>query len=189
MFGSHKARGFTLIEIIIVIAIMAVLALVVVPQLWRHRPAYERNQFVSQLSSLISSGLLEALETQKLHRIYVDLNQKKVRLERATDKKQSSGDFVFEKVARSYQMTEFALPEEVTIKNFYINAHDEMAQSIQTTTKAIWFYLMPDGTSQAVIINAIDMNDLDSQGNPAHMSIVVNPFTLQVEQYASFQKP
>lgn len=184
---SKQTNGFTLIELVVAIMVIAIIATIVAPNLIRRRPAYERQEFFDKLTGLVALAYLEGSRTGKIHRIFIDLTQKKVRLEHETEKKRAR-ETVYEPVKYSYLTTEFAWPENLEIKNFYIKQRDEMATA-GSVTNTVWFYVTPDGVAQEVTINILDNRDLDEQGRATPVSLVLNPFTLRFTIYNEFQRP
>lgn len=183
---SQGRSGFTLIELAIVIGIMGMLLALISPVLFRPRPGEQREKFVDELSRVVADGFLGALESGMLHRVVFDLVAREVRVEQSTGKTDIQGTMKFEPALGSVALV---LPDNLQIKNFYVNRHDELVQAAGAETKKIWFYITPGGTGQEVTINMLDMNALDAQGKPAQLSIVLNPFSMQLMTYGTFQKP
>ena len=69
MFGKSK-HGFTFIELVVVIMILGIVATIVVPNLQKRLPGYQRKAFVNELNTLTALGWQNALSTQKVHRIF-----------------------------------------------------------------------------------------------------------------------
>ncbi len=189
MFGiSKKSQGFTILELVIALMILAIIAGIVAPNLFRRRSSYARQELSDKLTGLVELAYLEGSSSGKLHRVFFDIPRKLVRLERETTRKHA-GQTVYEPAKSSYLKTSFDWPEHFDIKNFYIKARDEMAAGPGATTNTVWFYVAPDGVAQEVIININDTNELTAQGNPYAFSLVLNPFTLRFTLYDEFQKP
>src|SRR2546428_6968481 len=72
---STKA-GFTLLELLITIAIIAMLSAIIVPNLQRATPRYEREAFVARFNTLVQYGWQQSLVTHKVQRITVDIGKK-----------------------------------------------------------------------------------------------------------------
>ena len=94
----------------------------------------------------------------------------------------------FKDVAIQFVNTQYTWPEQLSFKHMYINGQEKLQQAGVKVTTA-WFYIIPDGLTQDVIINTVDTKLLDAQGAPVKMGLVVNPFTAQVKRYDTFQKP
>ena len=176
---SGRSKGFSLLELIIVIAIIALMGVIAIPQFSKERTKAIDTLFVS-LNALTRAAYNDAHITGALHRIVFDLAHDQASIERATDKKTASGDLIFEPVNSRYIKNSISWPEMLLMSNFYIKKTDEL-QGAKTTK--VWFYINPDGVSQQIIINF-----LDQEHNKA-WSFVLNPFTVQFKKYDEFQKP
>ncbi len=81
----------------------------------------------------------------------------------------------------------FAWPKNLEIKNFYVEGSDEMERIAGRPDGKIWFFVVPSGLAQNVIINFIDT--LDRVNNkPRTIGLVLNPFSAQFKVYDTFQK-
>lgn len=182
---GNKQHGFSLIEIIIAIAIVGVMAMIVVPRL-RFRGGNELDKLTDQIAALTTLGYERAVMTGKVHRVffafkehpYVEL-QVAVAAKTLPDKAPDT-ELKFEKAAADYNKVSFAWDERFVVKNFYIKGFDEAARGNLTTA---FFYIMPDGVSQEIVINILDTATQDEAG------LVLNPFHVKFTVYDTFQKP
>ena len=70
MFGNYNTTikprilnpGFTFIELIVVIMLIAILGAIVAPSLRSRKPAYERKQLFDKLEGIINAAQLEAVK-------------------------------------------------------------------------------------------------------------------------------
>jgi prepilin-type N-terminal cleavage/methylation domain-containing protein len=182
MLGKSK-QGFSLLEIMVVILLLGIVATIVVPNLQQRVPGHKRKAFISELNTLLALGWQQAFVTQKIHRIYFDVVDRIVKLE-SEEPGPVEKEVVYKPVIQTYRTSSYEWPEEITIKNFYIDGIDELNQPERNTT-SVWFYIMPEGLSQAVVINIEDT----SQSQPIRLGLVLNPFTVQLKEYDTFQKP
>lgn len=181
--------GFTLLEVLFVIVLIGFMLAALSPVLFRPRPGYQRAKFVDELSNLIADGYLGALELGVLHRVVFDIEKNEVRVEKSTQKKDIQGNVIFEQLTGDYLTTQLQWPENLEIENFYVNRKEELLSGPSVQMKKIWFFITPDGMSQEVTINILDKNDITAQGKSAEMSLVINPFTVQLQMYEIFQRP
>lgn len=187
MFGTYK-KGFTLIEILVAIAIIAVMATVVIPNLMPRRPEKERKDILAKLDALTRLAWYNALTKQKTHKVLFDFDKKRVSLEVETDKKDSDGNPLFEPVKTGgYIKSSFVWPKHLDVKNFYVEGFDEIGKRSDRGAGQVWFFVIPDGLAQQVTINFLDMLDRP-QGKPRSIGLVLNPFLAQFKEYDTFQK-
>ena len=188
MFGNYNRRGFSLLELLVVIAIIGILSAVIMPNIQRSTPRYEREEFIARFNTLVQYGWQQSLVTHLLHRINVDVGKKVITLTVATDQKDKSGEFVFKPIPDAVYDTECVIPEQIVIKQFFIEGFDMMTKFAQSKTASVWFYIVPEGMVQNVVINFMDTKDIrDDQ--PLSVGLVLNPFTAQFKTYDTFQKP
>lgn len=187
MFGKQN-NGFTLIEILVAIALVAVMATLVLPNLGRFTPRYEREQFIAQLQELVQRGWQSSLSTGKIYRVHFDFKEKKISLGQATDQRDTQGDPVFEVPKYAYGASSLTWPSQIQFKGLLIEGHDELSKPASgRSTTEIWFFIMPEGLTQSVTINFIDMKDISPGGKPKHVSLVLSPFNALFKQYDTFQ--
>lgn len=177
MFGSCK-QGFTLLEILVAIALIGVVATIVIPNLGSRRPMQERKQFIARLNALGSFARDSAMITRKIHKIVFSFKDRRVSLEVGPD---------FTPPKNAYISTSFSLPSQLRIRNFVIEGTDEMEQLGGRQTGELWFFVVPEGLAQQVTINMIDRDDLLSSGKARPIGLVLNPFSVHFDEYDAFQ--
>ena len=181
-------NGFTLLEILIALALIGLLVGIVMPNLQRLMPQYERKQFIGRLNEILQFGWQQAIITHKICKIIFDIDTRNVSLQIATDKKDRQGEQLFEPIKGQYLKTSFTWPDQFKFKQFFIEGFDEMSRFVGRKAASVWFYVMPEGLAQDVIINILDMKDLKNN-KPREIGLVLNPFTAQLSVYDTFQKP
>lgn len=185
---AHRQAGFSLLELLVVIAIIGILSAVIMPNIQRSTPRYEREAFIARFNSLVQYGWQQALVTHKVQRITVDVGKKLLTLMTDSGEKDRSGEMVFKPIPDAVSDTESIIPDQIQIKQFFIEGFDMMAKFARSKTASVWFYIIPEGMVQSVVINFMDTNDLrDNQPRP--VALVLNPFTAQFKTYDTFQKP
>jgi len=181
--------GFTLLEVVVALAIVALIAGLVVPRLAPRKPKQEREQFVAALNALTKFAWQRAVSKNKIQRIEFFFDRREIRLLKDLEKKDAKGEPMFGPIKDAYRSTTMKIPKQYQFKNFYIEGVDEMARhGAGQDVKGAWFYILPDGLAQSVLINFFDVNDLRA-GKPRPVGLVLNPFSAQFKVYSAFQTP
>lgn len=186
VFGTKK--GFSILELLIVIAIIGMLSAVLVPNFQGKTPRYEREQFIARFNTLVQYGWQQALLTHKVHRITVDVGKKLISLTVESGEKDKAGEGVYKSLSNPVQETECIIPDQVNIKQFFIEGFDMMAKFSRSKTASVWFYIIPEGMVQSVVMNFNDTQDMRDD-KPRPVGMVLNPFSAQFKVYDAFQKP
>lgn len=185
MFGKLKNnKGFSFIEIVVAIALIALMATIVVPRFGSRNFKAERDKLISKLDTTLLLGYQNALSTGKLHRVYIDLEKKLIRLEVDSGKTNSQKVAEFKGVDIPYVRSDIKF-ENFEIINLYINKNDKL--SGRGVTKQTWFFISPSGLTQEVILNM--KYTKNPENTNANFALILNPFTAQFKTYDEFQKP
>ena len=187
MCGKNSKSGFTLIELLIAFALIVVLMGIVVPSFKNLLPRREREAFISKVNAITRLAWQRALIERKVHKIVFNFKNNEFWMEEPTGTTKL-GEMEFKRVKGGYAITSGKIPKSIKIKNFIIEGFDEMTRRGAGGTDESWFFIMPDGLTQTVIINFLDAKQLNAAGKPRQFGLVLNPFNAQFKVYDSFQK-
>lgn len=186
MQNSTQQSGFSLLELMIVFALIAMLGALVVPNIFRVKPGAVQKEFLSSLDSLIQQTVARSVVEQKVHQIYFDIKQEFVQMRQKDPKSiELKTHKQFTQVKDSQYTTQIPLPKDFKIKNFFINGIDEVNHAAQL--EDVLFYSMPDGTSQPVVVNIT--HEHEDAAQDSSFSFVINPFYARMSVYEAFQAP
>ena len=181
---QNKQAGFSFVEIIIVLMLISVLFSFVIPTFFRRQKGVVKKQFVAEFTTLMQDALQQAIISHRIQQIYFDIEKHKILVKShdtsiETETKHEQFSTPPDSITSSIQ-----LPQQFEFRNFIIQGKDEVESGRRMDNA--WFYIMPDGTSQAVIMNIEEQNPDAAENN--RFSITVNPFYSQVEDHEKFQK-
>lgn len=181
--------GFTLIELMLAMVIMGIMAALILPTLQQLQPQSTQREFARRFNELCALSWQHALTSQRVHRIMFDLKKRRMSIEVESAQPETlQKEPTFEPLTINYARTDYTWPQSIAIRQFYINGTERL-QQIGVKTDSVWFYIVPDGLTQDVIVNVVDTQEVDAQGASLKMGLTVNPFTAQVRRYDTFQKP
>ncbi len=187
--GTHSAsrrKGFTIIELLIVIAIIGIIMSVAGVNVFGRSALAQRKAFVASLNKLLATGWDAAIKSRTIHIVRFDAKERFVRLESVVSF-DSQGKPKTKPVTGQYADAVMDIPEQFEIKNFVINGTDAVAEW-HGNLKDVYFYIMPDGMSQEVTINMLDTSGVQDNKPPHPMGLVLNPFSVQFDVYDALQK-
>jgi prepilin-type N-terminal cleavage/methylation domain-containing protein len=179
--------GYNFLELMIVLALIGLLGAFVVPNLFRTKSGSERKEFLTSLETLVKDAVLRSIVENKMHQIYIDIVHEAIQT-RIYDEQsiEMNKHKKFIALQDSEYTTEIKFLNRFKIKNFFIDGVEELVSG--TATLDVMFYIMPDGTSQAIVANLVDQ-DVDGLAPDVNFSFVINPFYARMTSYDAFQTP
>ena len=171
----------------VAIAIIALLATMIIPNLGVIRPEYQRKAFVQKLNSMMNLATAGSIADGRTYQLFFDIKNKLVSVRKDSGRKDSKNQAIFELVQVPYGDASFEIPDGYVFKNFYIEGADELRR--HGATNEVWFFVTPSGLAQTVVINIIDTLDVSRSEQGEIIGLVLNPFTAQYSEYDTFQKP
>lgn len=185
----HKTvhRGFSLLELTIVLALIGLLGAFAVPNLFRAKQGTERKEFLASFEVLLKDCVLRSIIQNKMHQLFIDIEHEVIQMrEFDAASIETNQHKKFKKVEEFGYLTEIIFLKRFAIHNFFINGVDEVTAG--NAMLDVSFYVMQDGTSQAVVANFVDQ-DIDGVVPDVQFSCVINPFYARVSVYDTFQAP
>jgi prepilin-type N-terminal cleavage/methylation domain-containing protein len=168
MYGSNTHRaGFSLLEVLVVIALIGIMSAILLPSFSRKTARQEREAFIAAINKIVHTGWQEAVRNHTIYQVTFDIQARRMTL--------LNQEILDEESA-------FEWPEQYEIKQVYIEGY------LEKNSKKFWFFIMPEGMAQNVIINCYDTKDVQDF-NPRPFSLVLNPFYVQFKIYDTFQTP
>ena len=165
-------QGFTLIEIIIVIVIIGLMSAIAIPNLRGPTASYERKAFIEKFNSLLFLGWQQALITHKLVEIKCDILDKTISMV-GVESIDASGKPTEKELKGLYRSTTIPIPDQFEVKNSILKG---MMKCPERRRAQFWFFIMPDGLAQDVIINLTDTKDHFTKWRSATCWIRIKPF-------------
>ena len=148
---------------------------------------YERKQFIARVNSLAQNAWQQAIITSAVHRVVFNMKERTALIERDVTKSALAKKLDFQPL-KGVQDASMSWPKSIEIKQFIVGGFDEMKRfGGGSTSKTVWFYIIPDGMTQEVTINGIDKDDLED-AKPKQFGLVMNPYLAQFKVYNEFQK-
>lgn len=180
---QYNKTGFTLLEILIVLAIIGLFGTLIIPNLRSRLPRYEREEFIARLNAATQFAQEYAISNHALMQVFFDLKNRQVMVKAQEKITKKEPEFKIINGMRS----KFTWPAQLEIRQLLIEGKDALKSFAMRGAGEVWFFITPQGYTQEVIINMIDKKDTINR-RPRRVGLVLNPFSAQFKVYDSFQK-
>ncbi len=187
---THSKPGFSLLELMIALMIIGIVGMVVAPNFSNRVPRYQRTEFVDKLNAIVHQAVVSALETGHVHKVIFNLDKRTISVHEKTEQVDGDGKDLFNPIVLHAVGKGYAWPEHFSFKQFFVQGVDEIAQHMAgNILEDIWFFIVPEGMAQEVIINIVDTHDTGRSLDGHELSLVLNPLRVHFEEHEQFRSP
>lgn len=168
-------KGFSFIELVVAIAIMGAMAAFVLPRLFKRPAALPLDTFAVELNALVQAGVMEAMESGLVQRVFFDFDKSMVKLETFPHKNgdPTASGASFQPTTSAISATEIYIPDEVKIRKFFVGDKELLGGD---RSKTAWFFIAADGKTQEVTLVMTDTErdySITLQTNPFAGNLVM----------------
>ena len=167
-----RIQAFTLIEIMVVIAILGFMAAMVLPKMFRKPPSAEWKNILDDINNVVLFARQEAIANQKTFRVKFKMPREIV-VEDEKDDIEKPGQMFYGQTTSFYFTTLITLSEFVTINGLYMGKQETMGDNKGEG----YCYVISNGLVQDVIVHLMR----DYEGVVSKMSLKMKPFVGQFE--------
>ncbi|MFA5307221.1 MAG: type II secretion system protein [Candidatus Babeliales bacterium] len=170
MLTGYKNSAFTLLEMMVVIALVAVIAVFTAPRLFRRAPAVEWKNITEDLNNLVLFARHNALEQRKPYRLVFRQGQAHdtVTVEASVDDPDKPGRIKYEQASPDYMATTYKFADAVKLRAVYHGKIEMLAEQRGVAYCAV----TADGLVQDVVVHLVrTLDGVESSG-----TLKMNPF-------------
>jgi prepilin-type N-terminal cleavage/methylation domain-containing protein len=180
-------NGFSLIEMMIVIALIATMATLILPRMIGRQPSTEWPSIVDDLNNLVIFARQEAISSQGIYRLTfksVIEGRDLVLIEQEKKDPEKPQQKIYEQVSSSYLKTRYKFPEAVKIKALYAG-REEMLSDNKGTGHC---YIISDGLVQDVFLH-LTRTPNEKDKKEINVTLKMMPFFGRFELLDGFIRP
>ncbi len=179
-----SSRGFTLIEMMAVLALIAVIISMAVPRLSRRSPSSNWPNILDELNNLAQFARQESIAEQVVFRLSFTRGKNKtsdtVVVEHQSKNDERKGMIEFAHASSPYRKTQYSFAESVQIRAMYLGKKEIFQENNQA-----FCYVVPDGLIQDVYIQLIRIEDKKEEA----ITLKMQPFYGQFELIEKLIRP
>ncbi|MFC1894344.1 Tfp pilus assembly protein FimT/FimU [Candidatus Dependentiae bacterium] len=181
----RKSKGFTLIEILIVLVVIAGMATIITSSMQNREPASEVLAVLSEFNDLIVFARQESISKQKTYRLTFQSNaehQDLIKIEVEYDDPEKLGKKLYKQIFSPYFKTQYDLPESVKMKAIF---KSDKKDEFEENKGQAYCYLIPSGLVEPIMVHIIKKID-DRQET---VTFIMEPFKGEFELTYGFVRP
>ncbi len=184
--------GFGLLELVIAMAILGILAAMVGPAFLKQSPSQERKVFVASCNAIVAEAWARALFNRRIQKIIINPAKHEIRFEQFVHEptKADATQEPTEPIKSDTFGFAYVYPAHMDIHNVFVEGVDELTRhGSDRVVQGVWFFIIPDGNAQEVIINYTDTKDTRFSVDGKNGGLKLNPFTVIFDEYDAYVYP
>ena len=168
---APSPQGFTLIEMMVVLSLIALLIGMVVPRMSRRSPSQAWPNILDQLNQLAQLARQESVAEQKIFRISFTRGKNNtpaiVVVEHQVGMNQKTAAIEFAQFSSPYLPTQYDFAQSISIKAIYQGKKEIYQENGQA-----FCYCVPDGLTQDIYVQLVRNEDDKEEG----VTLKMDPF-------------
>jgi len=179
-----KNRAFTLIEVMITVAIIGIIAAIGFPRLVRREPRTEWRHVTDEINNLVYFARQESISSKKIYRLAFNAPPKAahtVVVERMEDNPEKPGEKHYVPTKSDYFEGMYTFPETIKIHA----AYKGRVEQLEANKNKAHCYVIPDGLVEDFLVHLIRIQE----GKESKISLKVLPFFGTFERHDGYLKP
>lgn len=181
---NKNSSAFTLFETLIVLAIIAFMATIISPWLFKKKPAQNWPMILDRFNSFLYFARQEAISTNKVYRIVFKLNKNEpdfILIQEELEDPENPDKVIYQQVSSEYFKTKYKLPDTIKMIAFY---KGKVEQFVENKGNG-YCHVIPNGLVEEVMIYLIRKIDDKEE----KVTFKVSPFVGKFDFYEGFLKP
>ncbi|MCK4650972.1 hypothetical protein KAT08_02230 [Candidatus Babeliales bacterium] len=177
-----SSRSFTLLEILLVLAIIVSMSALITPWMFRKKPEVEWRAVLDELNNLISFARQESIATRKTYRLVFKLSrvgQDFIEVEREERDAEKPEKKIYKRVHSEYLTTKYIFPSQIKMVAFYQKSRENL---FEKNKGSAYCHIISNGLVQDCIIHMTRKIDkVEEKG-----TFKIRPFLGTFEYYNGF---